>query len=301
MLETVYILVHLTTTMRRHQRPYFISDENTHSKMVKCLTHSVLISNSVAYLQVLAITIPTLAWPFAPSCIYHTNLRKQGIFMFPLSRWENQHLVPLPFQRSPWEKTAAEFSSGQPGSVLSEAWQVQAQGRCFCCVWGCSYFPLFSNLLSALGVWSHTGAKVRPLHWIVALLLERLVIKVMLPYFLFPHAIVWLRMAFLTMFWQQPTPGPVPRRFRFCLSSGLLFKRVPSFSRPFYPLPCTEVLLLWTELMKRSDSGQHSAPRTRVSRDSQGTTVTMHHRALRRGPLKSSCIAELSLWLWNKN
>ena len=108
----------------------------------------------------------------------------------------------------------------------------------------------------------------------------------MLPYFLFPHAIVWLRMAFLTMFWQQPTPGPVPRRFRFCLSSGLLFKRVPSFSRPFYPLPCTEVLLLWTELMKRSDSGQHSAPRTRVSRDSQGTTVTMHHRALRRGPAR---------------
>ena len=41
--------------------------------------------------------------------------------------------------------------------------------------------------------------------------MDRIVIKVMLSHFLFPQAIVWARMAFLTMFWQWLGPRPVPR------------------------------------------------------------------------------------------
>lgn len=85
------------------------------------------------------------------------------------------------------------------------------------------------------------------------------------------------------LFWQcsgsNPWSGPVRRWFRFYPSSELLFKCVPSFSGPLYPLPCIEILLLWAELIKRLDSEQNCAPRTRCP----GTPwhkLTTHHRAL---------------------
>jgi hypothetical protein len=70
----------------------------------------------------------------------------------------------------------------------------------------------------------------------------------------------------------------------FSLSSGLLFKCVLSFSGPLYPLPCFEILLLGAELIKRSESEQHLAPRTWGSWGSLNTKLTTHHQALRGRP-----------------
>lgn len=110
----------------------------------------------------------------------------------------------------------------------------------------------------------------------------------MLQGFLFPHAIVWTRMAFLTMFCSNPWPRPVPMWFRFHPSSGLLFKYVLSSSGPLYPLPRIEILLLWAKLIKRSDSEQHSAPRSWGPWHSHSTKLTTHHWALggRPNPLQ---------------
>ena len=54
----------------------------------------------------------------------------------------------------------------------------------------------------------------------------------------------------------------------------------PGFSGHFGPLPHNEILLSRAELIERSDSEQHSAPRTRASCTSPGTKLTTRHRTL---------------------
>lgn len=100
----------------------------------------------------------------------------------------------------------------------------------------------------------------------MALLREGTVIKVMPPRFLFPRAIVWTKMAFLMMFWQQPMTRACARAIQILSELWTTVQMGPEFLWLLHPLPCIEMLLSLAELIKRSDSEQHSVPDTQVFR-----------------------------------
>lgn len=108
---------------------------------------------------------------------HHTNLGKQGNSnSHSPGEKTNTWKSPIPLPVASLGKDSCRVRHRSAWSVLSAVWQRQAQGHHSHRI---GLVPISHHLpaCSQHEVCTHTGAKVRPLHGVVALLLERLVIK----------------------------------------------------------------------------------------------------------------------------